>query len=174
VNSTKPFDIQIEGVEEYVFALDRFGEYVEFLGKDTWEEIAGLFFDNEKKIFDNEGDPNRFSALSPKYAEWKQNNYGNLPIMQLSGRSKTALTGKGSFPGHAVPVKKIISRKNAQGITVGVRSPFLYAHQYGIPPLPKREVIQVTVDLKLKYVKVLQKALAEARNIAFAGGGAGI
>lgn len=164
-----PFKITTEGVKQYLIALNRFGELVEFLGPETWDKVAEVFFDTELKIFESGGFPNKFVSLSKKYGMWKALHYPGLPIMTREGILKDALSGRGSVPGKAVTIKRIISRKDAQGVTVGVRSKYGYAHQKGLGHLPVREIIQTTAAEKIQFAKVLQVALVRIERESFGG-----
>ena len=166
---TKPFSIRVEGVEQFAIGLSRFGDLVEFLPRGVWDEVARVFYKDEEEIFAAEGRPEAFKALSPKYAIWKAARFPGMPIMQLTGATKEALTGRGATPGKAVPVKRIRSTKNDQGITMGVRGPYQLRHQLGTGGMPKRKIMQPTAALLIKYAKVLQIALVKIERESFGG-----
>ncbi|RKZ08426.1 hypothetical protein DRQ25_09145 [Candidatus Fermentibacteria bacterium] len=166
---TGPFRIEVEGVTEFQIGLSRFGELVEFMPTSVWDSVAGVFFKDEEEIFRAEGRPEAFKALSPKYEAWKMAKYPGMPIMQLKGATKDALTGKGSVPGKAVTIKKLVRRKGTTGITMGVRGPYQLRHQFGRAGMPQRKIIQPTAALLIKYAKIMQAALVKIERESFGG-----
>lgn len=166
---TSKFNISVLGLKDYQFSLDRLGDLVSFLGKDTWDKVVEVFYKAEKVVFSSEGSPEGFAALSPKYAEWKARNFPGKKIMQRTGALEEALTGTGATPGMAVPIKKYVNNKTAQGITMGVRSPYAKAHQEGLGHLPVRKVMQVTHAERIQFAKVLQVALVTIERQSWGG-----
>ncbi len=165
MSSTKPFDVQMFGAKRYLFALDRWGDLIEKLPRSTWDDVAEVFYDAEESIFAAQGQPQKFKKLSPAYKAWKDTNFPGMPIMQMTGALKEALTGTGGTPGKATPIKR--SMRN--GIMIGVKSPYAHRHQYGTAGMPRRKIIQTTAAERVKFAKVLQRALVKIERQSFKG-----
>ncbi|TXH18426.1 MAG: hypothetical protein E6R03_02190 [Hyphomicrobiaceae bacterium] len=64
---------------------------------NVWPLVERIYLDIMLTQFETEGARSgaRWKALSPGYAKWKEANYGQLPILVLTGTMKTGLLGSG-------------------------------------------------------------------------------
>lgn len=80
-----------------VFALDRFAEDVSDFS-ELFEGFGEIFRDLMTEQFSSEGSlAGGWAALSPKYAEWKEEHYPGRPIGVLRGYLRDAMTGKAGY-----------------------------------------------------------------------------
>ena len=104
----------------------------------------------EKRILENLSGKAKppFKPLSPRYKAWKEKNYGKLPILVLTGRSKktykvtpTNEGGRGS--------------RSALKIKVKVPSYFWY-HHTGTKYLPKRDWLALQPKDKREIKRIIE------------------
>ena len=89
--------LNIDGKENVVRMMDKITLLSSVDMEQFFYVIKDWFFDSQKKIFKTEGQylNGQWKALSPDYAEWKQENYPNQPILQMTGALYNAMTSDG-------------------------------------------------------------------------------
>lgn len=95
----------------------------------AFEKIGKDFRKTEERVFKGQGSYGsrpRWKALSPKYKEWKQQNFPGKPILQRTGSLMASLTKRS---GQHV---EIIRPKS---ITIGSSNPTMKYHQKTRPPI---------------------------------------
>jgi phage gpG-like protein len=107
-----------EGVGEDSIAVMQ--RYIADVGKrardltPVFNQWVPVLFQQEEEIFDAEGIP-AWPALSPAYADWKSRHFGDLPILERSGRLKESLTQNTS---------DTIMRVGPRSMSFGTRVPY--------------------------------------------------
>jgi len=135
----------IRGFNRYVADMEDFSEVFEELAEDFWER--------EEKVFNKEGSPLRFKELtSARYIAWKSKNYPGRKIMELTGRLKGSLTG--TDQADSQDTVKIIRKKSAE---FGSKVPYVHRHQMGTHGMPKREIVQLTDQDKVRWSRIIQR-----------------
>jgi len=99
------------------------------------EVFAPWWHEQIARVYGTEGSHllGHWKPLSENYREWKEKNFGPMPILQLTGRMRKAMTGITSSGAYVT-----MSR---QSMEIGVNGiPYIRAHQYGVPKhkLPAR------------------------------------
>ncbi len=104
----------------------------------------------------------RFTPLSPKYAKWKAKNFPGDPILQLTGRLRKSIVGRGFIRLLGGGAVMIVFRVPEYG---------LY-HERGGPHLPRRSPVQPDANDARRvqaafnrHFKALQKAAAARGGI---------
>lgn len=80
-------------------AFERAGAEVENFGKWVFPKLTPVFEDAVSEQFDARGSgpmSGSWSPLSPVYSAWKEANYPGMPILELTGELRTALTTSGA------------------------------------------------------------------------------
>lgn len=147
------FSIEIQGEKQFSQAIDRFDGLVTDMHR-VWPLCAEIFYRIEIEQFASEGSrgaEGRWKPLSPGYARWKAINYGDLPILFLTGEMKRSLLGVGP---------NAIKIETPSSLTLGTtasRKGFFYpvAHQLGGTKAgrpPRRRPIDLTRNDYGKFV----------------------
>lgn len=131
-------------------------KYANFLNnKNVYTKVMQLLYDDfvkiEKNIFAQQGYPERWAALTPRYLQWKIKHSFPSDIMQLHGRLKGGLTGENSF------ALKNITPTHAE---FGVQDlPYAMAQHKGngLKGLPARPIIQITEEDKRRWNAIVRK-----------------
>ena len=145
-------ELVIDGEQQVLSALSRFGEYANDLHV-PFGEMATDFARAEGARFAAQGPG--WAALSPEYAAWKAAHYPGKPILQRTGALLGSLTGGAGF------IREITD----EAMTLGTRVGYARFHQRGTGRMPKREVIRLQPEDRLRWAKIMQKHLvAEARR----------
>lgn len=130
--------------------------FVRFTDIDLMHKGAiKAFFKVEEEMFASEGGPEKWVPLTQKYKQWKSKKYGNLPIMQMTGALKNALTGKDTT---AIAVQQVDS-ETAQLV---IRSKYWANHQYG-RTVPMRKTVNLTEEDKDFIIDAMLKATLGGR-----------
>lgn len=102
--------------------------------KRIHEGALEAFFKIEEKLFESEGGTQKWTPLTIKYKAWKNKHYPSLPIMQMTGALKNALTGKDKDS------LQITGTEDGSGISLVLLSNYWHNHQEGIT-VPQRKTI---------------------------------
>lgn len=105
----------------------------------------------EKRIDENLSGKARppFKPLSPAYRKWKLKNYGKLPILVLTGRSKRECKVMATNEGG--------SGKSRSVLRVKVRVPsYFWYHHTGTRHLPKRDWLALQERDKKEIIRILE------------------
>lgn len=129
------------------------------------ELIHQNFLEGEHGTFALEGafeGKSSWSPLSPKYLEWKQSRYGDLPVLVLTGSLRASLTDAG-HPDH-------VYESDGQELTIGTRARtpdgswnLGLLHQLGTKKMPARRPVELTQPQKSRWVGILHQWLWEER-----------
>lgn len=134
----KELDIGINKLDEFA--------YDGSLQNELWPDITQDIAQGEMDIFDRENAVTgfgRWTELSEDYRLRKEKLYPGKPILEATGRLRTAATVPGS-PDNIIEYGRL-------GMTYGInKSAIKYAraHQYGYPPrnLPMREYLHLNIE----------------------------
>lgn len=99
------------------------------------------------------GASGQWAELSPAYARWKEKNFPGKPILQRSGETFRALTGR---------TENSILETRSDSITFGVRLPYPIFHQRGGKRLPRRPIFDFNETQKRRLIKVVQRRILSA------------
>jgi phage gpG-like protein len=89
------------------------------------------------------------------YAAWKERHFGDLPILQRTGRLYQSLTNRSS--------PDFVFDYTARRMTIGSTVPYGVFHQFGTRHMAQRKEVQFSEQTKRKFLKVMQMYAA---NIA--------
>ena len=112
------------------------------------------FYMIEEEMFASLGGKSHWKSLSSKYKKWKDLNYSGMPIMQMTGALKNALTGK--------------DKTNIRVIDSGYRtdiilkSAYFANHQYG-NTVPKRMTVNFSKKDRDFLLDAMLRAVAGGR-----------
>jgi phage gpG-like protein len=120
--------------------------------RPVFNEVAEFFYRTEEKIFASEGNPEMFVPLSPIYKAWKSKHYPGRKIMELTGRLRRSLTGKGQAD--AQDTVRIIKKTFAE---FGSQAPYVHRHQMGTFGMPQRKIIQFTETRKRTITNMIHQ-----------------
>lgn len=152
-----PFDIEIEGMKELLATFKTIEEsMIDFRQLGTWKAVGHEFRKIEKEQFASEGSAGRsgkWKSLSPKYAVRKQKKYGNMPILQATGKGYRSLTVEGA--------EGAVYEESAQELVIGSSIKYIAYHQRGSGRLPKREPVSFTEAQEKQLVKPVQDKLKQ-------------
>lgn len=149
------FQIEVEGEEQ----ISRYLEGVTARARDLtplWEDIADDFHRVELHQFDSEGayGPG-WPALSPAYAEWKEQHYPGAPLLVQTGALKESLVSHG--PGS-------IEERSADALTIGTSIHYAAFHQTGTSRMPPRPPIVIPEEAKARWTKKIHAFLLGAEG----------
>lgn len=122
----------------------------------TWDWVQSEYYKIVKAQFGSEGGAGlsgKWKPLTPKYRERKIKKYGDMPILQASGRFYKSMTSEGADGS--------ITEKKPQELTLGSSVPYGPYHQKGGGSLPRREVISFTPDQEKRLVKPIETKLKQ-------------
>jgi phage gpG-like protein len=148
-------EFKIHGIVALQKGFDRLATH---LGDDLTRALNTVklwWYSHQSNVFRTEGEAllgTPWAPLSDDYLEWKEENYGELPILYLTGRLSQAMRGVGDA---FVEQEK---KRMALG-TVGI--PYVYAHDQSYKPnnLPQRQFLAVDKDSMKKLDKAMQRLL---------------
>jgi phage gpG-like protein len=132
--------IEIEGTDELIAAF-RTVEVgmLDLRQLGTWDAVAGEFYRIEKEIFASEGGTSRdgkWKPLSLPYATAKRKKWGDVPILQASGRFYRSMTSRSSSDS--------VFQTAPQELTIGSTVPYGRYHQRGTGRMPSRKAVSFT------------------------------
>lgn len=119
--------VEVEGAQEFQRILGKLTGIVQDL-TPVWQVVIEKFFDIEEETFDSEG-YGSWPPLSERYAEWKYNHFGSLPLLVLTGEMRHQFTS---------PSGAAITR-GPQSLRINFTSPsYAKFHQTGTSRMPAR------------------------------------
>lgn len=138
------------GGDEYVAAIDVIINHISDF-TPAWNQITTELEKYEAKTFQSKGSVDGFPEWQPRKREYP------WPILNKTGLMKGALTqsnGEGA-------IREIHPKFMVFGLDV-FDIPYAVFHQYGAPRnnLPQRPVLQVSKQLAVKVIKILQKYIS--------------
>ena len=177
-NDFVKIDVEIEpDVTKISFALESWAKKIKDW-RPVWSDVIKLFRSHEKKHLDSEGTTTgaRFYRLDDLYADWKDEYYPSLPILQRSRVLYAALVegGSGSL---TVETKDEMTIGLDRSSSVGV---YGRAHQEGKGRAyrdgkPARPPIRVNTDVTKRdsfgyaVTQIAQSHVVHARKQSFTG-----
>lgn len=88
--------VEVDGVQDTIRAFEKVEKgIVDFRELGTWDWVQSEFYKIQKEIFASEGAAGKggkWKALSSPYAAIKQAKYGDMPILQASGKMYKTFT----------------------------------------------------------------------------------
>jgi phage gpG-like protein len=134
-------EITVEGADDLVARFATVEKGLDFRELGTWDAVATEFRKIEYEQFASEGADGAsgaWQALSTEYAARKLKQWGQVPIMQASGRLWRSLTQKGS--------KDAVEEQTATELTLGTTVEYAKYHQSKEPrkKLPRRPLVDLT------------------------------
>jgi phage gpG-like protein len=134
--------------------------------RPLWPIIEDDYYAQEKDQFKSEGEEggDKWSALTPEYAGWKEAHFPGKPILQRTGDLYDSLTNPNSPNGVRIEERK--------SLTLGSRLPYAIFHQQGTAMMDARPEIQFTEALKRSIMHHAQVYLVTmASQCGFRNGG---
>jgi hypothetical protein len=135
-------------------------EVVSFLVRfiDKKKMLGGAlkgFFQVEEKMFNSGGGINPWAPLTQKYKDEKARlGFGNMPIMQLKGTLKNALTGK--------RLEDLIVSSTEEGFNLFLLSNYWHNHQFGTT-ITARPTVNFTPEDEELIIKSMLNATVAGR-----------
>lgn len=137
-------------VNDFQPVMERFGEY--------------LVEEHIPRQFKRRGTPKRWAPLSQAYADRKRRQYGNLPLLVLSGRMKAGFKYEATKR-----TLRVINRVAAgQGRN---KTPRWTWHQDGTDTMPARPMLQIN---PYDYTRLRQFAQSYVTRASVVQGGGGL
>lgn len=150
------FHIEVDGAAETYAAFGKVERGVLDLRQlGTWDWVQSIYYKVLKEQFASEGGSGAsgtWKPLSSPYKERKQKLYGDMPILQATGKMYRSLTGEG---GDAVVDKQPLE------MTLGSRDPKSAYHNRGGGRLPQRKILDFTPDQVKQIMKPIQTKLEQ-------------
>lgn len=142
-------------------AFERAGDEIGDFGKHVFPKLPAIFETEARRQFDGEGagPTGGWAALSPEYAQWKDQHYPGMPTLRRTNSLYEALTNSSSA--HA--------ERSDQGSdfvygTTGLEYP---SHlQLGTKWMPARPPLDFSDDFERDLTHVLSEAVRDAVKAA--------
>lgn len=152
--------IEVQGEEKLKVALTKMADAIEDL-TPYWNDVQQEFYKIEKQAFASEGKTGasgHWKQLSMPYADIKARNYGDLPILELTGALKASLTSE--------TATGAITKKEKDSLTLGSSISYAHWHQTGTPKgqMPARPPISLTENQHAQLLRKLTKQLKGVAN----------
>lgn len=152
--------IEVQGEEKLKVALTQMADAIEDL-TPYWGDVQQEFYKIEKEQFATEGKSGAsgwWKQLSMPYADIKARNYGDLPILELTGALGASLTSE--------TATGAITKKEKDSLTLGTSISYAHWHQTGTPKgqMPARPPISLTENQTAQLLRKLTKQLKEVAN----------
>jgi len=147
-------NVKFSGVEQLILEVKAF--YLSPIDRSRMTRAAvATFYKIEEKMFKSQGGQNPWQPLSAKYKKQKNKlGYGNMPIMQMTGALKAALTGKDK--------KNLLQQKTSDGVDLYLISDYWHNHQHG-STVPKRRTVEFTEKDQDMIIKSMLQATIGGR-----------
>lgn len=150
------FNIDVDGVQLTLAAFGKVERGILDLRQlGTWDWVQSEFYKVEKEQFGSEGGSGasgKWKALSSPYKERKQAKYGDMPILQATGRMYKSITSAGG--------DSIVDKQPLE-MTLGSAVPYSRYHNRGGGRLPRRAILDFTPDQEKQIMKPIQKKLEQ-------------
>ena len=143
--------IETIGEERFIRGFNRIEKEMGDM-RPVFEEISHDFYRIEKFLFSRQGFPKPFvpPKMNEKYLKWKRKHFPGRKNMQLTGRLRLSLVDPDRAK--AGDVVKKIGRKSAE---FGTEVPYAHRHQMGTRGMPKRMIVQLTNDHKIRWGRMI-------------------
>jgi len=144
-------DFEVDGEQQ----LSRFFDYASEEmpnWKDVFAEWGKDFRETQHSVFMNEGafeGRTRWAELSPAYAEWKAQVYGETRILVRTRRLWNSLISE-QHTDH-------IHDYDENEMRVGTSVPYAIFHQRGTMNMPQRKVLELTQPQKTRWVRICRR-----------------
>lgn len=122
----------------------------------TWKVVAAEFRTILKEIFAGEGTGSKsghWAPLSQPYAAYKLRRWGEVPILQASGRMYESLTKRGD--------KDAVYEETASELTMGTQIPYSRYHQTGTRKMPARKPVDLTEEHTRRLGSVIVRKIRQ-------------
>jgi phage gpG-like protein len=159
------FRLEIAGQVQMDRGIARFADGISDY-RPIWPVIEDDFYAQEKDQFKSEGveGGDKWEALSPAYALWKEAHFPGKPILQRTGGLYDSLTNPNSVNG--------VRREERKTLTLGSALPYALFHQLGTANLPARPEVMFTEAFKRTVMHHVQTYLVQiASQSGFRSGG---
>lgn len=123
--------------------------------RPVWATVRGLMYEQTRRVFDAQGLPTRWPALSPRYAAWKARRFPGRGILVLTGDLVDSLTTEGSRGIFAVTPK---------GFTYGSTLPYFPAHQQGTRNMPRRRALVMLPTTRREIGRRVARYIKQGEN----------
>lgn len=123
--------------------------------------VAQDFRKTNEEIFSKSGNHEglaKWTPLSEGYSAWKQKNYGDLPILTLTGDLRNSLTEENA--------EGAILRITEDNLEIGTEIEYAIYHQEGRGNLPERRPLRLSEEQKKRWGKILAYGLRGAIDTA--------
>ena len=142
---------QVRGEQRLFEAIDRLIDVVNDQRERGWQQNVDARLDHERRYLDSEGF-GEWVPLSGAYAEWKRDQVGDLPVLQLSTRMYRSLTEEGAA--------NFVREENAESLKIGSSDPKAKWHHTGAGRLPVREVMKKTPEEAQSHLQIFHDSYA--------------
>lgn len=152
-------------LQRLVVAFERAGEAVGDFGRYVFPRLTPVFEAAEVEQFDAEGSgptSGAWAELTPGYADWKEGAAPGMPILELRGTLRSALTESSS----AVAYREWTASEFAFG-TVGVE--YASFHQTGTSKMKARPVFDFGPSFEEALTRAAMAGLRDAIKDASSG-----
>lgn len=149
--------IEVQGEKELTVGLTKMADDIADL-TPYWGDVQQEFYKIEKEQFATEGKSGAsgwWKQLSMPYADIKARNYGDLPILELTGALKASLTSE--------TATGAITKKEKDSLTLGSSISYAHWHQTGTPKgqMPARPPISLNENQHAQLLRKLTRQLKE-------------
>lgn len=156
---TAKLELTITGAQGFARGWDRISAaYGEDL-RPFLRTVQSWWYDEQDIIFESEGRRigRKWQKLKEPYKSWKDENFGVLPILQLTGKLKAAMTGASRMNA----TEKIDKKSMELGINRS-QIPYWRVHNFGFKEqnIPMRKFAAT----KRRGIKALDKAVQAEMN----------
>ena len=145
--------IVVDGVTQVLTAFSRFAEYADDMSS-PYASIADDFQQvYMQDVFGSEGATNgeSWAPLSPGYEAQKNRAFPGMPILVRTGNLADSLMGGAGAVREITPTSLI----------VGTSIPYAAFHQHGTSRMPMRKIIDVPVEVRWRWAKMVHLYLVE-------------
>ena len=149
------FRIEIEGQEVFDRAFNRVDQSISDF-RNIWPFATGTIYSIFGRAFDTEGASTaagKWKELTPAYARSKAIKYPGQPILRAENTLFESLTDPEAVDAIFIP--------EVDQLTIGSRTPYARAHQFGLGNLPARPIISFTETDKRDIQKSSQRGLLQ-------------
>lgn len=145
------FTVSFAGEEIFNRAFNRIDSLSDL--RPLYPEVIAAFYQFEREQFDTEGAAGgeRWTPLSPVYAEYKERVFPGQPILQAEGDLMVSLTDPEAAGAVLIP--------REDELIIGTSVPYAIHHQRGTRNMPKRPPLSFSEEQKHRMQKAIQAGL---------------
>lgn len=143
--------VTVDGEQQMHAWLSRFTDTIKDF-RPIWPDIAREFWAIQKEQFDSHGHGN-WAPLSPRYAAWKAQHYPGQGLLVREGTLRNAATGGTGHTMQEAPNTLELGWKVA---------PYWIFHQRGTGRMPRRKVIDLREEDKIRIMKTFHRSVLAA------------